>query len=163
MTKTDSRGWRELYGKLCAIYDRVFDEAQSRFYFDALKEFDLRDLEAAALDLAQTLKWFPKPAEWRTAVFARRFRLRRDRDQQLVRQGLTRKIHCAFCQDTGWKPSATDETRVRRCPCRETNPNYLRLQALERLAGEGETPSRDEAKQLTDRVCDWKQLRSGDE
>jgi|SRR6185436_3972749 len=159
MTSGDTQAWRVLYGKLCAIYDRVFDEAQSRFYFDALQECDVRDLEIAAVDLARSSKWFPRPAEWRAQVLTRRCELRRQRDLTLVQQRPTPTIHCAACRDTGMR----GEERLSPCPCRGTNPNYQRTQAMSRLAAGTSDPPPAEAQRLTDQIRDFKQLQSGGE
>lgn len=160
MTADDTDRWRELFGKLCVTYDRTWDEAQSRFYFDALRDLPFPDLEVAALILVQELKYFPRPAEWREAAAnqrSARVRARASEVQALSRRG----VHCEVCGDTGWSSRGCregdsckgaihattgepvcrrdgDHTYVERCACRSTNPLYQARQAAGALGhGDG--------------------------
>lgn len=165
MTSQDTKAFREIYGVLCATFDRVFDEAQSKFYFTALKDCELADVKATALELAQTVKWFPKPAEWRQAIGIRRFNARRERERQLAQRSLTGTVHCEKCRDTGMRPSDANPDRYTHCECRDENPNYQIARARQRIADESEeTPQipNDESKRITDTVRDFKRLSSGE-
>jgi hypothetical protein len=168
MTSRDSKAWRELYGVLCATHDRAFDEAQSKFYFDGLKDLDLVDVKAAALELAQSSKWFPKLAEWRHAIGVKRFNERRERERVLANRKLSQTIHCERCRDTTMRPSDNDPTRYTHCECRDTNPNYQISRAREALQDDsttGPTPTipAGEAQQLLGTVRDFKRLSGADE
>jgi len=165
MTSADTRRWKELFGKLCAIHGREWDDAQSRFYFDALKDCDFSDVQATGEEIVRTSKWFPKPAEWRQAIGIRRFNARRERERQLAQRSLTGTVHCEKCRDTGMRPSDADPSRYTHCECRDVNPNYQISRARQRIADESdETPQipNDESKRLTDTVRDFKRLSSGE-
>lgn len=158
---TDAKGWRDLMGKLCVIYSREWDEPTSRFYWDALKDLELAELEQAAVRLAQTLKWFPKPAELRTAVFQLRHDQRVARDAELLTLPAELADYCEHCRDTGWQMR---ELGVSPCSCRETNPVYQRRRAHERVAAgaEGEHATEEQIQKQLQAVKDFKQLSSGD-
>lgn len=167
MTSADTRRWKELFGKLCAIYSREWDDAQSRFYFDALKDLDFSDVQATGEDLMRTSKWFPKPAEWRQAIGVRRFNARRERERDLAARSLSGTVHCEHCRDTGMRPSGANPDRYTHCECRDENPNYQIARARLRIGDEEEgtapAPIPDnESKRITDTVRDFKRLSSGE-
>lgn len=165
MNSSDTKAFRELYGVLCATLDRVFDEAQCKFYFTALKEFDLSDVKAAATELGQTSKWFPKPVEWRTAIGVRRFNARRERERVLAQQRLSATPHCERCGDSGMRTSDRDPDRLTHCECRDTNPNYQIGRARDRQGDDTDkTPTipATDSQRLLDTVRDFKRLGSGE-
>lgn len=167
MTRRDTQAWRELFGKLCATYDRLFDEAQSRFYFDALKDFELNQLAETAVIVANETKFFPRPAEWRTVIIRRRVERNREATLALAGRRMLSE-QCSQCRDTGMRPvdPTAQEERLMACECRDTNENYQRSRARQVLADHGEgTPviPPAESKRLTDGVLDFKRLGSGGE
>jgi len=167
MTSSDTKRWKELFGKLLAMHGREWDDAQSRFYFDALKDCEFGDVQATGEDLMRTSKWFPKPAEWRQAIGVRRFNTRRDRERALAGRSLSQAIHCEYCSDTGMRvsdPSAAVE-RLMHCECRDTNPNYQIARARLRQADDTDkTPSipASESQRVLETVRDFKRLSSGE-
>lgn len=113
-------------------------------YFDALRDLPQEAvLEAArALSREPGRKFFPTTAEWRDAALkAAGATLRKSLAEPTFQpRGEAWHHDCARCEDTGWEVGHTcpgDETCGRRgahrphtytraCPCRATNPTYLR-------------------------------------
>jgi hypothetical protein len=76
-------------------------------YWRALKDVPIELLEEAAVELAATAKFFPKPAEWRQAVdelLDRRERLREiaGPNGQPLLPGEIGEYHCEDCDNSGW-------------------------------------------------------------
>lgn len=167
MTSGDTRAWKEIFGRLCAIHGREWDDAQSRFYFDALKDCELADVKAAGDHLIRSSTFFPKPAEWRQEIGKRRFEARRQREMALRQKQIAREVQCAACQDTGMRVVQTEpDERMGPCPCRETNANYLitRARGMDGLS-DSDTPAQipaGESDRLIGTVRDFKRLSSGE-
>lgn len=112
-------------------------------YFSALRGCDMNDLRVAADQLAQTSKWFPKPAEWKEAAR----KVGGDRLRKALPPGRDETWHfgCTRCEDDGWichvceqidciKGTPDHERRMKPCPCRATNTTYQRRNQRPRVA-----------------------------
>lgn len=165
MTPDDSEAFRQLMGTLYVTVEKDFDEAQVRFYWDALKDLPLGELQQAAVVVMQGHKWrsVPLPADFRLVVQRERFEARRRLCEGLAAQPLTAVIACADCSDTGWR--GNPESGVSPCPCRSGNPNYRRSRAQELLAGEANQAGAVTAAEATNAigaVRDFKRIGSGE-
>lgn len=69
---------------------RIFEPETARDYFEALQDFSLAELAAAAEACARTMVFFPAVAEWRN----RALHLRIDGPQPVL-------LHCDVCADRG--------------------------------------------------------------
>ncbi len=82
------------------------DEPTILMYFRALSDVPMNLLEAAAVELAATAKFFPKPAEWREAVdeiLDRRERLKEiDKGHQALLPGEVGEYECPDCGNSGF-------------------------------------------------------------
>ncbi len=163
MTNSERQAFRELMGKLYVVYQREPDTVQTQFFWDTLKDLELAELQVAAVQVAKELKWFPKPAELRAAVFQQRHALRQARDAALMAMPVDLADHCEHCSDTGWKQMAGG---MSQCPCRTTNPVYQRRMAHVQAAAAAHGASKDEApnvvRALKRGARDFRQLSAGE-
>lgn len=165
MTPDDSERWRELFGTVVVTCEKTWDEAQSKFYFDALKEFPFGDVKAGIAAVMDVHRWpkIPMPGEFRAAIYKLRFDARRHQALELASKRLTATVHCADCGDSGMRESR--EGWYTPCACRDSNPNYQIGKARERLSDDTEQPitvGQGEAKQIEQTVRDFKRLSSGE-
>lgn len=85
------------------------DDPTIELYFRALEDVPIDLLEAASIELARTMQWFPRPAEWRRAVDIILDRTRRSHaliggpTSQLSLPGdVDAPWFCENCEGTGW-------------------------------------------------------------
>lgn len=130
------------------------DPVMKQTYWEGLSELPIEAVEVAAANLAKTLGWFPKLAEWREAAKVHRSVLL-DRALTPAREEPW-KHECEDCEDTGWRTfhcvpgtdvncgrpkcikgeylhlqadgtvRVIEHDYVVRCPCRPTNATYRR-------------------------------------
>jgi hypothetical protein len=95
------------------------DEPTIMMYFRALSDVPMQLLEAAAVELAATAKFFPKPAEWREAVdeiLDRRERMKAlDKSEQALLPGEIGEYECPDCGNTGFVVEAVRCDKGLRC------------------------------------------------
>jgi len=150
MTNTDILRFGQAFNRL-AVALRLpvgeVDAAMQQVYFDALCDFSIEAIEAAAERLTRTSQWFPKTSEWRIAASEARI-------QTLVKELPASREEpwhdeCGACHDTGWeericyrgtrntcgrrsceKEPEQDSLKEHRymsvCTCRPTNRTYAR-------------------------------------
>lgn len=89
------------------------DDPTIELYDRALADVPIHLLEAAAVELAKTSTFFPRPAEWRTAVDtildrSERLKLAGSTQLQLPGEVGVDDWRCPDCDNTGWR--AADRT-----------------------------------------------------
>jgi len=162
MTSADTKRWKEVFGKVCAMHGREWDDAQSRFYWDALKDCELAAVQTTCESLMQNSKWFPKPAEWHSEIDRLRFQARLERDRELAGR-LNAPVECTDCGDSGWRVTQREPVeRVGACQCRQTNLNYQARQARGRLSADTTNGVDRPTAPPEDVAIDFKRLGSGE-
>lgn len=134
--------FREL---VMAIQPRPLEPETCRVYYDTLQGFPLDVLREAMQRLRhRASNFFPAAGEW----FAAAVDVQQDRLAALAQLPAPRHQVCDACEDTGWvyhqcpgdstcgrhKPHL-GHSYVTACPCRATNVEYQRRQAIARRGG----------------------------
>jgi hypothetical protein len=105
MTRADVPRFGTIIAALSLATRGDVDEPTIELYFRALIDVPINLLDQAAVELAATAKWMPKPAEWREAVDAlldRRQRLQAlGPSTQLALPGEVGEYRCEDCDNTG--------------------------------------------------------------
>jgi hypothetical protein len=128
MTAQELSTWHRVLGKMAIALNVPIATEQIRVLDEVLADVPLSLLEAAAVRLLNTARFWPRPAEWREAVSALQ------RERLLATDEAARRVlrpcgtdwippHCECCDDTGWRPIIDDAgvRRVRRCECVAAN------------------------------------------
>lgn len=107
------------------------DDPTIELYDRALADVPIHLLEAAAVELAKTSTFFPRPAEWRDAVDtildrSERLKLAGPQQQQLPGEVDPEAWRCPDCDGTGWVHSMTARTCDKpACRPRDTPPGTI--------------------------------------
>lgn len=125
MTDTDRSAFGVVFGRVSRTFNRKLDAATCSDYFEALQAVPIEDIEAAAVTLVKSSRFFPKPVDWLEAAQRERRPSRNGFEKftppVVLPDGTTEtSYHCHHCQDTGWRPGCgCDLGRLgitKRCP-----------------------------------------------
>lgn len=123
-TRTDGPTPRQLFAtmmlSLATATRAEIDEPTTELYWRALRDVPLQLLREAAVELAATAKFMPKPSEWRETVdelLDRRDRLKAiDQGRtQLQLPGEVGVYECPDCRNTGFVNEDRPCTKEWRC------------------------------------------------
>lgn len=138
------------YQRTVAVFGEPAEPTDGAECWRAVSDIAAEVFDDTASRLIASLKWRPKPAEWRETAKALDGERAMTKFAEFAKQAdhyrAEKTFHCPLCQDTGWEPGlctaadwchrcldrryriqpgpAYTHTFVRVCLCRATNPSY---------------------------------------
>ena len=145
MSPSDLPTFRDALHRLGRVFSRAVSEELVEDYFQDLKEFDWRLVEAAIEETRKTAKFWPRPAVLREACLTP-MRSEPFTSMPAYVNHTEERYACDVCQDTGFERGLSCEGNgtchvghcgaqgyvnaahdfTRRCRCRATNPVLVR-------------------------------------
>ena len=144
MTNSDKRPFFDALKRMGFAFSRDdIDAPFASVYFDALRDLEWPNVQAAMRDCVEAMSWFPKPHDIRDAEVGVRAKADEARTKRLLAHLPDgRDMYCHACEDTGvvrglecpgdgrcnvghcGHPDypSTAHTYTRKCQCRATNP-----------------------------------------